>query len=236
VIGSVYNVSGTLALYRAGSGAYGSTTAANNNASRLLDGAGSTLQALNNGRNGIDQIKAALTKLREALQAARGDASAVPGRTALTPVVADIAQTVDQTVYGTVDGALVEAGTIQISRGTRSLVVGFERTNRAPLDVGDALTALASTVATLVSSVGANGAGGLAAVVSALLKNSDFTTAVNRPDTVAIDTAIGRIDDVLAKADGLRFSIGTRASAAAQVDLGAILLNATPGTGGGGGQ
>ncbi len=233
MIGSVFNVSVYSALYGAGSVSYG--TAADSNASRLLDGAGA-LQGLDSGRSSIEAVKAALTKLRDALQAARDQVSSIPGRTEFKPVVADIAQTVDKTVYGTVDGGLVEAGTIRESRGTRSLVVGYERTNRTPVNAGGALEALVANVATLVSRVGANGAGGFAADVSALLRSSELTTAVNRPDAGAIGTAIARIDDVLARTDGLRFSIGTRASVAALVDLGGLLLGAAPDTGGEGSQ
>jgi hypothetical protein len=231
VIGSVVNFSGYLALardYRAYADA-----APGGNAPRLLDGAGATLQALDNGRNGVDQIKAALTKLRDALQAARAEANAVPGRTELKPVVADVEQTVDKPTFVTINGQPVQSGTITVSLGPRPLVVGYERANRAPLAVGDALKSLAATVASLVSTVGAAGTGGFAADVSALLRSDVVTTAVNRPDAAAIDTAIGRIDSTLAKADGLRFSLGTRASAAAQVDLGGLLLGAAPNAGAG---
>jgi hypothetical protein len=229
VIGSVVNVSSYFAFGRDFS-AY-ANAAAGGNARRLLADAGATLQALDNGRNGVDRIKAALTKLRDALQAARGEADAVPGRTALKPVVAEVEQTVDKPTFVTIDGQPVQSGTITVSLGPRPLVVGYERANRAPLAVGDALRSLASTVASLVSSIGANGAGGFAADVSALLRSGAFTTAVNRPDAAAIDTAIGRINDTLAKAEGLGFSISTRASAAAQVDLGGLLLGAAPNAG-----
>ena len=212
MIGAVINVSG----YRVPGG----------NASRLLDGAGSTLQALDNGRNSVDRIKSALTKLRDALQAARDEAAAVPGRTELQPVVADVEQTQDKPTFVTIDGAVVQDGTITVSLGPRSLIVGYQRVNRAPLEVGDALGSLASTVATLVATVGADATGGLAADVSALLRSADFTTALNRPDAAAIDTAIGRIDATLAKAAGSRFFLGARASSAAQVDLGGLLLAA----------
>lgn len=231
MIGSVLNVSGYLALgrdYRAYADA-----APGGNARRLLDSAGATLQALDNGRNGVEQIKAALTKLRDALAAARAEADAVPGRTELKPVVADVEQTVDKPTFVTIDGQPVQSGTITVSLGPRPLVVGYERANKAPLEVGDALRSLASTVASLVSSVGANGAGGFAADVSALLRSDAVTMAVNRPDAAAIDAAIGRIDATLAKAEGLRFSLGTRASAAALVDLGGLLLGAATNAGAG---
>jgi hypothetical protein len=222
VIGSVVNFSGYLGY---ASGTPGSIS------SRLLDGTGSTLQALNNGRNGVDQIKAALTTLRDTLQSARTEADAIPGRTALQPVVADIEQTVDKPTYVTVNGTPIQNGTITVSLGTRPLIVGYERANRAPLGVGEAVKSLTATVATLVSTVGGDGTGGFAADVTALLRSNDFTTAVNRPDAAAIDTAIGRINDVLAKAQGLGSSINAQASSAAQVDLGALLLSATPNAG-----
>lgn len=212
MISSVSNVSG----YRAPGG----------NASRLLDGVGSTLQALDNGRNGVDRIKSALTKLRDALQAAREEAGAVPGRTELQPVSADIEQTQDKPTYVTINGAVVQNGTITVSLGPRPLIVGYERVNRTPLEVGDALRSLVSTVAALVATVSADGTGGLAADISALLRSADFTTALNRPDAAAIDTAIGQIDATLAKAEGSRFFINARAASAAQVDLGGLLLGA----------
>jgi hypothetical protein len=230
VIGSVVNVSSYFALAR-DFRAY-AKAAPGGNARRLL-GADATLQALDNGRNGVDRIKAALTKLRDALAAARAEADAVPGRTALKPVVAEVEQTVDKPTFVTINGQPVQSGTITVSLGPRPLVVGYERANRAPLAVGDALRSLAATVASLVSGVGAAGTGGLAADVSALLRSDAFTTAVNRPDAAAIDTAIGRIDATLAKTEGLGFSLGTRAAAAAQVDLGGLLLGAAPNAGAG---
>jgi hypothetical protein len=237
VIGSVVNFSGYFALGGFGltglssdSGAAASG-ALGGNASRLLDGAGFTLQALDNSRAGIDQIKSALTKLRDTLQAARDQADAVSGRTQLQPVVADVEQTQDKPTYVTINGAVVQTGTITVSLGTRPLIVGYERANRSPLAAGDAVRSLASTVATLVSAVGADGTNGFAADVSALLQNSDFTTAVNTPDTAAIEAAIGRIDGVLAKTAGLGSSISARASAAAQVNLGGLLLGAAPNAG-----
>jgi len=225
VIGAVFHVPGSLALARDFS-AYANAARAGA-AGPLLDGAGATLQALDNGRDGVARIKAALSKLRDALQAARGEADAVPGRTALKPVIAEIDQTVDKPTYVTIDGETVQSGTITVSLGPRPLVVSYERANRAPLAVGAALTSLAATVAGLVSSVGANGAGGFAADVAALLRSDTFTTAVNRPDAGAIDAAIGQINDALAKADGLGVSLGTRAAAAAQVDLSGLLLGAS---------
>jgi len=229
VIGSIVNVSGYAAFDGAGlAGLTGNLGAPASDSSRLIDNAGATLQALDNSRSGVDQIKSALTQLRDTLQAARDQANAVPGRTELQPVVADVAQTVDQPNYVTVDGVQVQDGTIAVAVGTRSLVVGYETANRAPLDVAGAVKSLASNVATLVSSVGASDSSGFAANVSALLRSSDFNTAVNTPDTASIDAAIAQINDTLAKATGLGSSLGQRAAAAAQVDLGGLLLGATP--------
>jgi hypothetical protein len=232
VIGSVFPVSGYAALGRGEFGAY-ARTAPGGNAARLLDGAGATLQALDNSRSDVGRIKQALTTLRDALQAAREQAGAVAGRTELKPVVAEVEQTRDKPTYVTIDGAVVQDGTITVSLGPRPLVVGYERANRAPLDVRAALNALSTTVTKLVSRAGADAAGGFAADVSALLRSDALTTAVNTPDAAAIDTAIGRINDTLAKAAGLGSSIGARAAAAAQVDLGGLLLSAAPDAGAG---
>ena len=159
-----------------------------------------TLRALESGRSGIDRIKAALTKLRDALQTARGSASAVPGGTQLTPIVADI--------------------------GQQAVVVGYEAGNRPSLAVQDAVGALASGVAQVIATVG-DATSGFASDVSALLKSRDLATAVHAPDVASIDAALAQIDGVLAKADGLRKSVSSQASATAQVDLGGLLLGAS---------
>jgi hypothetical protein len=231
VIGSIVNVSSYGAFDGAGlAGLTGDPSGApDGNASLLLDNASQTLQALDNGRDSVDQIKSALTKLRDTLQAARDQANAVPGRTELQPVVADVEQTRDKPTYITVGGAVVQNGTITVSLGTRPLIVGYETANRAPLEVSGAVKSLASTVATLVSTLGANN--GFAADVSALLQNNDFITAVNTPNAAAIDAAIGQINDTLAKAAGLGTSLSARQAAAAQVDLGGLLLSAAPSAG-----
>jgi len=220
VIGSVFSLPGS---FGAGRG-----LAPDGNRARLLDGAGAALRSLDSGRNAIDRIRATLTELREALEEARGHADPVPGRSALKPVIADVEQTVDKQTYVTVDGVLVEDGTITVSLGKRPLTVGYERTPRAPLDARDTLNALAATVSRLVAAVGPGDTRGFVDEVSALLRSGDLATAVNQPDAGAIDTAIGRIDAVLAGAEGLRSSLATRESAAAQTDLGALLLGATP--------
>jgi hypothetical protein len=220
VIGPVLNVLGYFAL--------GRSVAPGGNASTLRDNTRATLQALDDARGGVDRIKAALTKLREALQAARAQADAVPGRTAFKPIIAQVEQTVDRPTFVTIDGQPVQSGTVTVSLGTRPLVVGYERANRTPLAVGEALKSLAATVGTLVATVGADRNGGFAADVSTLLRDAAFTTAVNTPDAAAIDAGLARIDATLAKAEALRFTIDTRAAAAAQVDLGSLLLAAAP--------
>lgn len=232
--GPIVNMSGYLALGRAGStglmrdgGALGAA-ASGSNSSRLLNGAGSTLQALDSGRNGIDAIKSGLMKLRDTLQTARAQANAVPGHTELKPVFANIEQTVDKPTFLTIDGETVQSGTITTWQGTRPVLVGYEWANRAPLDVGESLRSLAADVSALVSAAGADGIGGFAADVSALLQSSDFTTAAATPDVAAIDAATAQIDAVLAKTEGLKSSLGARALAAAQVDFGGLLLGATP--------
>ena len=159
-----------------------------------------TLQALDAGRSGVDRIKAALTHLRDTLQTARGTASTVPGGTQLTPIVANI--------------------------GQQAVIVGYEAGNRPSLAVHDALGALASTVSQLVATVGGS-ARGFASDVSTLLKSRDLATAVNTPDVASIDAALGQIDKVLAKADGLGQSLTSQASSAAQAGLGGTLLGAS---------
>jgi hypothetical protein len=188
---------------------------------------GNALQALDSGRGGVDRIKTELTALRDALQSARNGADAVPGNTALTPVVAQVEVTQDRPTFVDVNGTPVQTGTITVSLGTRPVVVGYESGNRAALGLQDQLNALASDVSRLVARVGASGAGGFASDVSALLKSGELATAANTPDAASIDAAIGRIDGVLAKASGLGSSLSARASAAAQVDFGGLLLGAT---------
>ncbi len=193
-------------------------------AGRLLDNAGATLQTLDDGASSVARIKAALTSLRDALEAARAQADAVPGDTTLTPVTADVARTQQKPTFVTIAGEPVQTGTIDVPAGTRSVVVGFERTPRAALKVGDAFRSLASTVGALASRVGADG--GFTADVSALLRSGDLATAVKAPDAATIDAALARIDGVLAKTDGLRAALGARAAAAARVDLSGLLLGA----------
>lgn len=180
------------------------------------------LRTLDNSRSGIDRIKAALTGLRDALQTARGTASAVPGGTELTPIVAQIEQTQDQPTFVTVNGQPVQNGTITVSLGTRPVVVGYEAGNRPSLAVHDAVRALASSVAQVVATVG-GATRGFASDVSALLKSRDLATAMNAPDVASIDAALGQIDGVLAKADGLR---STLASQASQLSLSGVLIGA----------
>jgi hypothetical protein len=50
---------------------------------------------------------------------------------------------------------------------------------------------------------------------------------MNAPDVASIDAALGQIDGVLAKADGLRSTLASQASATALVDLGGALLAAS---------
>jgi hypothetical protein len=194
---------------------------------RLIDGAGARLSNLDRGRGGVNRIKAALNDLRDALASARDGADPVPGRSALKPIIAQVEQTVDKPTFVTIDGELVQDGTVTVSLGKRPLTVGYERGPRTPLDARGALNALAAEAADLFSTVGADGTGGFTAEVSALLRSGELATAVNRPDAGAIDTAIGRIDAVLAGAEGLRSSLAAQEAAAAQVDLGPLLLGAT---------
>lgn len=188
---------------------------------------GGALTALDSGRGGIDRIKAELTALRDALQGARAGADAVPGSTALTPIVAQVEVTQDRPTFVDVNGTPVQTGTITVSLGTRPVVVGYESGSRVALGLRNQLNALASDVSRLVSTVGRDGAGGFASDVSALLKSGELATAMNAPDAASIDAAIGKINGVLAKAHGLGSSLSARASATAQVDLSGVLLGAT---------
>lgn len=230
MIGFTVNFSGNTAF-----GSYGLAGGGNADtaASRLL--AGSALSSLAGSRSSIAQIQAALTSLRDTLQAARGGADAVPGRTTLKAVTADIERYVDQPTYVTINGKPVQNGTVTVSQGTQQVVVGYERVSRASLAVHDAVKALSAAVANVVSAAGQDGggvgggvgAGAFANDVSALLKNGDFNNAVARPDAASLDAAISQIDGVLAGAAGLGFTVSQRASAAAQVDLGGLLLGAS---------
>ena len=215
MIGSVTSFSGYYALG-------GGWAAPTRPADRLLDNTGATLEALGNGASSVARIKAALTHLRDALRAARAAADAVPGRTTLKPVVAEVARTEQKPTFVTIAGQPVQTGTIDVPAGSRPLVVGYERTPRAALQVGDAVRSLAATVAALAASAGADG--GFTADVSALLRSGDLATAVKAPDAATIDAALARIDGVLAKTEGLRASLGARAAAAARIDLSGPLL------------
>lgn len=219
MVGSVFSLSGSFAT--------GRNVAPDGNSARLLGGAGATLHNLENSRTATDRIRVALTQLRAALQDARDGADPVPGRSALKPVIAQVEDTVDKPTFVTINGNVVQDGTITVSLGKRPLVVGYERTPRASLDARDALNTLAATVGSLVATVGAKNTGGFVDKVSTLLSSGDLATAVSRPDSSAIDNALGRIDAVLAGAEGLRSSLAGRQSAAAQVDLGGLLLGAT---------
>jgi hypothetical protein len=155
-----------------------------------------SLRALDSGRSGIDRITAALTQLRKTLQTARNTASTVPGGTLLSPIVADI--------------------------GQGPVVVGYEAGNRPSLAVQDAVGALASSVAQMVAAVGGP-TRAFASDVSALLKSHDLATAMNTPDVASLDAALGQIDSVLAKVDGLRSALSSQAS---QLSLSGVLLSA----------
>ena len=194
-------------------------------ASRLIGGGGA-LEALGDSRDAVAQIAAALTTLRDALTNARNSADAVPGDSTLTPVTVAIPQTIEQPTFVTVNGEPVQSGIVNVPAGTRTLTVGYERSGRAPLAVGDTLRSLAAQVAALNGSVGT---GDFAAQVSALLRSGDLAAAVNTPDVGAIDAAVGEINGVLAAAGGLGQQLGARTQAAAQVNLGGLLLSADAG-------
>jgi hypothetical protein len=220
VIGSVFGSSSYFAT--------GHSLAPDGDPARLLGSSGARLHNLDSARGDVERIRAALTSLRDALQAGSDGADPVPGRNVLKPVVAQVEQTADKPTFVTIDGEVVQDGTITVSLGKRPLTVGYERTPRTPLDARDALNALAATVGKLVATAGRDDTRGFADEVTALLRSGDLVTAVNRPDKGAIDTALGRIDAVLAGAEGLRSSLTARESAAAQVNLGGLLLGARP--------
>lgn len=220
MIGSVFGSSGSFAT--------GHRLAPVGDPARLLESAGARLHSLDSARGSVERIKAALTSLRDALQAGRDGADPVPGRNALKPVIAQVEQTAEKPTFVTIDGEVVQDGTITVSLGKRPLTVGYERAPRAPLDARDALNALAATVGKLVATVGRGDTSGFVDEVTALLRSGDLTTAVNRPDQGVINAALGRIDAVLAGAEGLKSSLAARESAAAQVNLGGLLLGATP--------
>ena len=228
MIGAVVNFSGNFAFGGFGSTglAGGYSSFASGGSSRLF--ASSALASLDNSCNGVAEIKAALTQLRDALVNARANADAVPGPTTLKAVTAEIEHYVDKPTYVTIDGEPVQNGTVTVSQGKRTLIVGYERVARSAPDIGPALKVLLRATTAAGSAPGVENVGAFGSRIAALLKNVDFNTAVSRPDAASLDSAISQIDGLVASAEGLGFIVNMRAASAAQVDLGGLLLGASP--------
>ena len=228
MIGSIVGFSGNFAF-----GGFGSTglsgggnAYAADAASRLL--AGSSLSSLAGGRAGVAEIQAALTQLRDALIGARDNTDAVPGRTTLKAVTATIERYVDKPTYVTIDGKPVQNGTVTVSVGQQEVLVGYERVDRGRTDIGESLRVLLNATVNVGSAPGLSNENTFGSQIGAFLKSADLNTALSRPDKASLDGAINHIDGLLASAEGLGFAVSHRAAAAAQVDLGGLLLGAAP--------
>jgi hypothetical protein len=228
VIGSVVSFSGSFAFGGLGSTGLsgGGSAYASGASSRLLSG--SALQSLGDSRASVAQIQAALTKLRDALVSARDNADAVPGRTTLKAVTAAIEQYVDKPTYVTIAGEPVQNGTVTVSQGAKQVVVGYERVNRSEIDIGEAVKVLIRATANVSAAAGINDSTVFIGDISAVLRSSELQGAVTRPDKASLDGALQQINGLLAKAEGFGFTVNARANAAAQIDLGGLLLGAAP--------
>lgn len=228
MIGAVVGFSGRFAYGSFGSGlAGGASSFAGSASSRLI--AGSALSSLDGSRTSVADIKAALTQLRDALINARGNADAVPGRTTLKAVTAEIERYVDKPTYITVDGEPVQNGTVTVADGTQKIITAFERVNRGRTDIGESLRVLLNATVNVGSAPGLSSENTFGDQIAAFLKNADVQTAVTRPDKASLDSAISQVEGLLANAEGLGLTVNLRAAAAAQVDLGGLLLGANPG-------
>ena len=226
MIGSAVNFSGSSAFGSFGLAGGGSYAAGASG--RLLTG--SALQSLGDSRASVAQIQAALTQLRDALVSARDNADAVPGRTTLKAVTADITRYVDKPTFVTVNGKPVQNGTVTVADGTQKIITAFERVNRGRTDIGESLRVLLNATVNVGSAPGLASVNTFGSQIGAFLKSTDFNTAVSQPDKASLDSAIGQIDGLLAGAQALGFTVSHRAAAAAQVDLGSLLIGAAPGT------
>jgi hypothetical protein len=200
-------------------------------ASRLI--AGSALPSLGQSRSSVDQIKAALTKLRDALATARDNADAVPGDTTLHAVTTEITHYVDKPTFVTVDGKPVQNGTVTVADGTQKFVSAYERVGRDRTDIGPTLKVLLNATVNVGSAPGLANANTFGSQIAAFLKSVDLNAAVTRPDKAALDGALAQINGLLTSAASLGFTVNHNAAAAAQVDLGSLLLGASPSTTGG---
>lgn len=225
MIGSVVGFSGSFAYGGFGSGlAGGGSTFAS---ARLI--AGSALSSLDVGRGGVAAIKAALTKLRDALAAARDNADAVPGRTTLKAATVEIERYVDKPTYVTIDGEPVQNGTVTVSQGKQEVLVGYERVNRYGPEISEGLRVLLRATTAVGTAPGLDNLGTFGDQIAAFLKSADLDTAATRPDKTSLAGALEQVNGLLASAEGLGFTVSQRAAAASQIDLGGLLLGASPG-------
>ena len=206
------------------SGALSSFAAGNDAASsRLL--AGNALSSADGSRTSLAQIKAALGQLRDALSAARDNADAVPGRTTLKAVTTEITRYVDKPTYVTVNGKPVQNGTVTVADGTQKFVSAYERVTRGRTDIGKALKVLLNATVNVGSAPGLANVNTFGSQIGAFLKNTDVNTALTRPDKASLDSALAQVNGLLASAEGLGFAVNHSAKAAAQVNLGGLLLS-----------
>ena len=207
------------------SGGYSSfASGANAASSRLI--AGDALSSLDGSRTDVAKIKAALSQLRDTLQAARDNADAVPGRTTLQAVTTDITHYVDKPTYVTVNGKPVQNGTVTVADGTQKIVSAYERVTRGRTEIGKALKVLLNATVNVGSAPGLANVIAFGSQIAAFLKNTDVKSALSRPDKASLDSALAQVNGLLASADGLGFAVNHSAKAAAQVNLGGLLLSA----------
>jgi hypothetical protein len=192
--------------------------------------AGNALSSADGSRASLAQIKAALTSLRDAFVTARDNADAVPGRTTLQAVTTEITRYVDKPTYVTVNGKPVQNGTQTVADGTLKFVSAYERVTRGRTDIGDALKVLLNATIDVGSAPGLANVNTFGSQIGAFLKNTDVKTALTRPDKAALDSALAQVNGLLARAEGLGFAVNHSAKAAAQVNLGGLLLSADAST------
>ncbi len=192
--------------------------------------AGSALTSLDTSRSSVAEIKAALGQLRDALSAARDNADAVPGSTTLKAVTTEITHYIDKPTYVTVNGKPVQNGTVTVADGTRKFVSAYERVTRGRTDIGKALKVLLNATVNVGSAPGLANVNTFGSQIGAFLKNTDVKTALTRPDKASLDSALAQVNGLLASAEGLGFAVNQSAKAAAQVNLGGLLLSADAST------
>ncbi len=82
--------------------------------------------------------------------------------------------------------------------------------------------------ANVSAAAGINGSTVFVGDISAVLRSSELQGAVTRPDKASLDGALEMVNGLLAKASALGFTVNASANAAAQIDLGSLLLGASP--------